>query len=42
MEDMKKITCCFGGGICYFFLGGLNLDSRKFVFNLTLGWGMMR
>lgn len=20
--DMKKITCCLGGGICYFFFGG--------------------
>ena len=30
------------GGVDFFFFLGLNLDSRKFVFNLTLGWGVLR
>ena len=38
----EKNHMLFGGWSLLFFWGGLNLDSRKFVFNLTLGWGMMR
>ena len=39
-EMQKKL----GSGTCavvFSSLGGLKLDILKFIFNLTLGWGMM-